>query len=116
MLTPAGEQALAAGKTIRVASPVAGEVTDDLARLIVGRWCEGKGIVFDPAQMHIESAGFEHLKNIQAGFDGAWLCFANFEGVEAQQRVVNRPIKIILVPATVMVHKGKVFIWHVMCA
>ncbi len=85
MLTPAGEQALAAGKTIRVASPVAGEVTDDLARLIVGRWCEGKGIVFDPAQMHIESAGFEHLKNIQAGFDGAWLCFANFEGVEAQQ-------------------------------
>ncbi len=85
MLTPAGEQALSEGKTLRIASPVAGEVTDDLARLIVGRWCELKGIAFDPAQMQIESAGFEHLKNIQAGFDGAWLCFANFEGVEAKQ-------------------------------
>ena len=85
MLTPAGEQALAQGKTIRVASPVAGEVTDDLAKLIVGRWCEARGIAFAPEQMQIESAGFEHLKNIQAGFDGAWLCFANFEGVEAQQ-------------------------------
>lgn len=85
MLTPAGEQALAQGKTIRVASPVAGEVTDDLAKLIVGRWCGARGIAFAPEQMQIESAGFEHLKNIQAGFDGAWLCFANFEGVEAQQ-------------------------------
>lgn len=85
MLTPAGEQALSTGKTIRIASPVAGEVTDDLAKLIVGRWCERKGIAFDPAQMRIEAAGFEHLKNMQAGFDGAWLCFANFEGIEAQQ-------------------------------
>ncbi len=85
MLTPAGEQALKEGKTIRVASPVAGEVTDDLAKLIVGRWCERKGIAFNPAQLHIEAAGFEHLKNLQAGFDGAWLCFANFEGVEARQ-------------------------------
>ena len=85
MLTPAGEQALAAGETIRIASPVAGEVTDDLAKLIISRWCENKGITFDPQQMRIESAGFEHIKNLQAGFHGAWLCFANFEGVEAQQ-------------------------------
>lgn len=85
MLTPAGEQALAQGKTIRIASPVAGEVTDDLAKLIVGRWCERQGIAFDPAQIQIEAAGFEHLNNLQAGFDGAWLCFANFEGVEAKQ-------------------------------
>src|SRR5690554_1335240 len=85
MLTPAGEQALAAGETIRIASPVAGEVTDDLAKLIISRWCESKSIAFDPQQMRIESAGFEHIKNLQAGFHGAWLCFANFEGVEAQQ-------------------------------
>ena len=85
MLTAEGEKALWEGRTIRVASPVAGEVTDDLARLIVGRWCKRKGIVFDAVQMSIEAAGFEHLKNLQAGFDGAWLCFANFEGVEAQQ-------------------------------
>ncbi|MFP4639848.1 MAG: ABC transporter substrate-binding protein [Guyparkeria sp.] len=84
MLTPAGVQALREGKTIRVASPVAGEVTDDLAREIVGRWCETENLAFDPSQLQIEAAGFEHLKNLQAGFDGAWLCFANFEGVEAR--------------------------------
>jgi len=85
MLTPEGEQALGRGETIRVASPVAGEVTDDLARLIVGRWCEREGIRFEPAQLQIEEAGFEHLQNLQAGFQGAWLCFANFEGVEARE-------------------------------
>ena len=85
MLTPEGEQALARGDTIRVASPVAGEVTDDLARLIVSRWAEREGIRFEPAQLQIEAAGFEHLQNLQAGFQGAWLCFANFEGVEARE-------------------------------
>lgn len=85
MLTPAGKQALVEGKTIRIASPVAGEVTDELAKLIVGRWCESKGIHFTAEQIGIESAGFAHLENLQAGYDGAWLCFANFEGVEAQQ-------------------------------
>jgi len=89
MLTPAGEEALAAGETIRVASPVAGEVTDDLARLIVERWCEQREIAFDPAQLRIVAAGFEHLKNLQAGYHGAWLCFANFEGVEAAQLGVS---------------------------
>jgi ABC-type nitrate/sulfonate/bicarbonate transport system substrate-binding protein len=68
-----------------VASPVAGEVTDDLARLIVSRWCQREGIDFEPAQLQIEAAGFEHLKNLQAGYQGAWLCFANFEGVEARE-------------------------------
>lgn len=85
MLTPVGEEALAAGKTIRIASPVAGEVTDDLAKLIIGRWCEKRGIAFSPQKVRIESAGFEHIKNLKEGYDGAWLCFANFEGVEAEE-------------------------------
>lgn len=84
MLTPAGESRLAAGQSIRIASPVAGEVTDELARLILQRWCEQQEIAFDPELVQIEAAGFEHLENLQAGFDGAWLCFANFEGVEAR--------------------------------
>lgn len=84
MLTSAGESRLAAGESIRIASPVAGEVTDDLARLILQRWCERREIVFDPELVRIEAAGFEHLENLRAGFDGAWLCFANFEGVEAR--------------------------------
>lgn len=84
MLTPEGESRLSAGESIRIASPVAGEVTDDLARLILQRWCEQREIVFDPELVQIEAAGFEHLENLQGGFHGAWLCFANFEGVEAR--------------------------------
>lgn len=86
MLTPEGECALANGETIKIASPVAGEVTDELAYLIIGRWCENQGIGFKPEQVQIESAGFEHVKNMQQGYHGAWLCFANFEGVEARQQ------------------------------
>jgi len=78
----AGER-LRAGGTVRLASPVAGGVTDAIAVEILSRWCTRQGAAFDPAQVVIESAGFEHLANLRAGFDGAWLCFANFEGVEA---------------------------------
>lgn len=79
----AGERLLDGG-TIRLASPVAGGVTDTIAREILSRWCARHGRTIDPGQVHIEGAGFEHLANLHAGFDGAWLCFANFEGVEAR--------------------------------
>ncbi len=84
LLQPQGRERLLAGAGIRLASPVAGEVTDDLAVEILRRWAEKRGAAFEPDQVVIESAGFEHLKNLQAGYDGAWLCFANFEGVEAR--------------------------------
>lgn len=72
------------GGAVRLASPVAGGVTDAIAVEILSRWCTRQGAPFDPAQVRIEGAGFEHLANLRAGFDGAWLCFANFEGVEAR--------------------------------
>ena len=78
----AGERLLAGGE-VRLASPVAGGVTDAIAVEILSRWCAKQGAAFDAVQVRIESAGFEHLANLRAGFDGAWLCFANFEGVEA---------------------------------
>ena len=83
LLREAGERLLAGG-TVRLASPVAGGVTDAIAVEILSRWCTQQGVAFDPAQVVIEGAGFEHLANLRAGFDGAWLCFANFEGVEAE--------------------------------
>ncbi|MDT8448628.1 MAG: ABC transporter substrate-binding protein [Wenzhouxiangellaceae bacterium] len=72
-----------AGEHIRLASPVAGGVTDRVAVEILVRWFEQKHDPINPRQVRIEAAGFEHLKNLHAGYDGAWLCFANFEGVEA---------------------------------
>jgi hypothetical protein len=34
----------------------------------------------------IEPAGFAHVDNLTAGYDGAWLAFANVEGVSARVR------------------------------
>lgn len=84
LLQRAAGQRLLEGGTVRLASPVAGGVTDAIARDILARWCRAQGAAFDDAQVGIEGAGFEHLDNLRAGYDGAWLCFANFEGVEAR--------------------------------
>ncbi|MBB3343036.1 ABC transporter substrate-binding protein [Luteimonas sp. RC10] len=85
VLQRAAGRRLLEGGEVRLASPVAGGVTDAIAVEILARWCAARGAAFEPAQVRIESAGFEHLANLRAGFDGAWLCFANFEGVEARQ-------------------------------
>ena len=84
LLQRAAGRRLLDGGTVRLASPVAGGVTDTIARDILARWCTDQGAAFDHDQVEIEGAGFEHLDNLRAGFDGAWLCFANFEGVEAR--------------------------------
>lgn len=84
----AGRRLLDGGR-VRLASPVAGGVTDAIAIEILARWCRQQGADFDEAQVVIESAGFAHLQNLQQGYDGAWLCFANFEGVEARMLGVD---------------------------
>lgn len=84
LLHRAAGQRLLAGGAVRLASPVAGGVTDAIAVEILARWCRAQGAAFMPDQVRIESAGFAHLDNLRSGYDGAWLCFANFEGVEAR--------------------------------
>lgn len=84
LLTAAGAERLRSGETVRVASPVAGGVTDDIAVEILRRWLAAQDGTLGADQVQIESAGFAHLDNLHKGFDAAWLCFANFEGVEAR--------------------------------
>ncbi len=84
LLDRAAGRRLREGGAVRLASPVAGGVTDAIAIEILSRWCARHGAAFDASQVVIESAGFAHLDNLRAGYDGAWLCFANFEGVEAR--------------------------------
>ncbi|MDQ3205561.1 MAG: ABC transporter substrate-binding protein [Pseudomonadota bacterium] len=84
LLDRAAGRRLLGGQNVRLASPVAGGVTDAIAVEILARWCRQQGADFAPSQVIIESAGFAHIENLQQGFDGAWLCFANFEGVEAR--------------------------------
>lgn len=84
LLQARSAQKLLSGQPIRLASPVAGGVTDAIAREILRNWAAKQDVVIEPANIAIEGAGFMHLENMQNGFDGAWLCFANFEGVEAR--------------------------------
>jgi len=74
---------LKAGLPVRIASPVSNPTTDGLAHDILAGWL---GRPLNTGQLKIEAAGFNHVDNIAAGYDGAWLAFANVEGVDARIR------------------------------
>ncbi|KAB7647639.1 ABC transporter substrate-binding protein [Polymorphobacter fuscus] len=77
---------LVAGDRIRIASPVSNATTDGLCRDILQGWMAQRGAVLGQDQVVIAPAGFGHVDNLAAGFDGAWLAFANVEGVAARLR------------------------------
>ena len=75
-----------AGDTIRIASPVSNPTTDQLCIDILTGWAAQQGLALDRDRVRIEAAGFAHVDNLASGFDGAWLAFANVEGVSARVR------------------------------
>ena len=77
---------LADGSPVRIASPVSNPTTDGLCVDILRGWLAGQDITLSDDQVIIEEAGFSHVDNLAAGFDGAWLAFANVEGVAAKVR------------------------------
>jgi NMT1/THI5 like len=84
---------LRAGETIRVASPVSAPLTDRLCRRILQGWAGNQGFAVAETQIAVEPAGFHHTDNLQAGFDAAWLVFANIEAVSAQLR--GLPVRLV---------------------
>lgn len=77
---------LLAGGTVRIASPVSNPTTDQLCVDILKGWAAQHGLALKGEQIAIETAGFAHVDNLASGHDGAWLAFANVEGVSAQVR------------------------------
>lgn len=77
---------LTKGAPVRIASPVSNPTTDGLCVDILRGWMAGQSVTLSGDQVRIEAAGFSHVENLAAGFDGAWLAFANVEGVSAQVR------------------------------
>lgn len=77
---------LTEGAPVRIASPVSNPTTDSLCVDILRGWMAGQGATLSNDQVKIEAAGFSHVDNLADGFDGAWLAFANVEGVSAQVR------------------------------
>eukprot|EP00667_Euglena_gracilis_P018366 EG_transcript_19489 len=80
---------LRAGAGVRIASPVSTPTTDHLCADILRGWLRTHGQSLSPDQVTIDPAGFAHVDNLQNGFDGAWLAFANIEAVDAGMRGLN---------------------------
>lgn len=73
---------------IRITTPAANPTTNKIGFEILRRYAEQHNVVLDPENVDFVETDFQHLINLQQGdthgeFDGAWLCFYNFEGIEA---------------------------------
>ena len=73
---------------IRITTPAANPITNKIGFEILSRYAQKNGFVLDAANVSFVETNFQHLENLQKGddageFDGAWLCFYNFEGIEA---------------------------------
>jgi len=82
IFTTKGYKNLINGKQIRITSPVSNPVTDKIAKDIIQKHL--KKINKSNNNIKIVANDFYHIKHLKNGFDAAWLCFENFEGVESK--------------------------------
>jgi len=90
LLTENGLQKLKNGENIEISSPVSNKTTNTIGFELIKRYCEkSANIEVKESQVKFVATDFYHIKNIQKGFDGAWLFFYNFEGVEAKHNSLD---------------------------
>ena len=82
IFTTKGYENLINNKKVKITSPVSNPVTDKIAKDIIQRHL--KKIRKANKNIKIVANDFYHIKHLKAGFDAAWLCFENFEGVESK--------------------------------
>ena len=82
IFTTNGYENLINNKEIKITSPVSNPVTDKIANDIIQKHL--KKISKKNENIKIIANDFYHIKHLKAGYDAAWLCFENFEGVEAK--------------------------------
>ena len=77
---------------IRITTPAANPITNKIGFEILHRYAKQNNFELDRNNVEFVETDFQHLKHLQEGdgnpkgqgeFDGAWLCFYNFEGIEA---------------------------------
>ena len=71
---------------IKITTPASNETTNKIGFEILKRYAEENGFYLDSKSVEFVETDFWHLKNMKENeeFDGAWLCFYNFEGIEAE--------------------------------
>lgn len=84
MFTREGEAKLRQGQPVRITTPVSNAKTDRIAFEIIDRYAKKEGFALEPGNVMFEATDFYHIQHIKEGFDGAWLYFYNFEGIEAK--------------------------------
>lgn len=69
------------GAVLKISTPASNPFTDKLFAEIIKAYSLKSG---KKLEYKIEEIDFYHIKNLQEGYDGAWLCFGNYEVIEAQ--------------------------------
>nr|WP_321268169.1 ABC transporter substrate-binding protein [uncultured Sulfurimonas sp.] len=79
---------LKANQKIKITTPASNSVTNKIGYEIIKRYAQKNNFVIDRDKVEFVETDFWHLKNMQndESFDGAWLCFSNFEGIEAKMQ------------------------------
>jgi len=77
---------LKSNEKIKITTPAANEVTDKIGFEILKRYAQKEGFELDRENVEFVETDFWHITNMKNddSFDGAWLCFYNFEGIEAK--------------------------------
>jgi ABC-type nitrate/sulfonate/bicarbonate transport system substrate-binding protein len=77
---------LQSNKPIKITTPASNEITNRIGFEILNRYVKKNGFNIDRLDVEFVQTDFYHLNNMKNDptFDGAWLCFYNFEGIEAQ--------------------------------
>lgn len=74
------------GEKIRITTPAANEVTDKIGFEILKRYAQKNGFEMKRENVEFVQKDFWHISNMleDTSLDAAWLCFYNFEGIEAK--------------------------------
>ncbi|WP_367108947.1 ABC transporter substrate-binding protein [uncultured Psychrobacter sp.] len=70
---------------IRICTPAAEDKTNRIGFEILARYAKKNNFTINRENVSFVSKDFYHIQNLQQdpSLDGAWLCFYNFEGIEA---------------------------------
>ena len=71
---------------IKITTPASNPVTNKIGYEIIKRYAQKNNFVIDRENVEFIETDFWHINNMKSddSFDGAWLCFYNFEGIEAE--------------------------------
>lgn len=71
---------------IKITTPASNPITNKIGFEILKRYAQKEGFALSVENVTFVETDFWHIANMKndESFDGAWLCFYNFEGIEAE--------------------------------